>query len=315
MFFSVIIPVYNVEKYLEKCLQSVATQTYKDFEAIIINDGSTDNSGLIAENFASKNNLFRVYHQKNSGLGAARNTGLSKASGKYLIFIDSDDWVEKNYFLEIRRLLQIEEYDIIRCGWIVEKFNQEEKILDTVEGKVNKYTFLREVLSDQKGCQVWKNVYRRLLWEYIVFPERLYEDLYVTHNIVNRSKTIYQIDGYYYHYVIREGNISNTLNPKKGKDIFEGFYNRYLFVVKNDMNEILPEILYKVYGNAIQAIHGSALIDDILEINHVNDIILKLNKSNNVDNIPVKWKIELCIARKIPQIYMRIIKRIMRLKV
>ena len=314
MFFSIIIPVYNVEKYLERCLQSVVDQTFKDYEVIIIDDGSTDNSSSIANKFASINNSFHVFHQKNSGLGAARNTGISKASGEYLIFIDGDDWIEENYFLEIKKLLQKEEYDIIRCGWIVEEHNQEEKILDTVAGTVNKYIFLREILTDQKGCQVWKNVYRRSLWDNIIFPECLYEDLYVTHEIINRSKSIYQIDGYFYHYVIREGNISNTPNPKKGRDIFEGFYNRYLFIVNNHMNDTLSEILYKLYGNAIQAIHGLVYIDDILEINHISNIILKLKTSNYVDNVPLKWKIELYIVEKIPLIYIKILKKILRLK-
>ena len=95
---SVIVPVYNVEKYLEKCLNSLVNQTYQNIEIIVVDDGSTDNSGRIADDFALKYDIIKVIHTKNGGLSAARNVGIENAGGEYIAFVDSDDWVDVNTF-------------------------------------------------------------------------------------------------------------------------------------------------------------------------------------------------------------------------
>ena len=94
MLFSIIIPVYNVEKYLRDCLDSVLAQTYPDWEAVCVNDGSTDGSSVILEEYSSKDSRFKVFNQANGGLSLARNTGLDEAKGDYILFLDSDDWLE-----------------------------------------------------------------------------------------------------------------------------------------------------------------------------------------------------------------------------
>ena len=91
---SVIVPVYNAEKYISKCIDSILSQTFKDFELILINDGSTDNSDLICDKYASIDNRVKVFHKKNGGAGSARNLGIQKASGDWVMFVDSDDWIE-----------------------------------------------------------------------------------------------------------------------------------------------------------------------------------------------------------------------------
>lgn len=113
---SIIIPVFNVEKYLDQCLESVLNQSYADFECILVNDGSTDNSGYICDKWARKDNRFKVFHQDNQGVSCARNNGIDNANGEYIVFIDSDDWVDKNYL----ELLMNNDSDYVVSGVVVE---------------------------------------------------------------------------------------------------------------------------------------------------------------------------------------------------
>lgn len=94
---SIVVPVYNVEKYLERCIDSILAQTFTDFELLLINDGSKDSSGLICDKYAEKDSRIRVFHKENGGVSRARNLGISNARGRWLCFIDSDDWVDKEY--------------------------------------------------------------------------------------------------------------------------------------------------------------------------------------------------------------------------
>ena len=109
MKFSIVIPVYNVEPYLPECLDSVLNQTLSDWEAVCVNDGSTDNSSVVLEDYASKDSRFRVITQPNGGLSAARNTGMKAALGDYVLFLDSDDWLEPNALLVLSEHLNGED--------------------------------------------------------------------------------------------------------------------------------------------------------------------------------------------------------------
>jgi len=114
--FSIIIPVYNTEKYLSRCIESVLSQSYTDFEIILINDGSTDNSGEICNAYAKQNDKVKVYHQNNAGVSAARNVGLENAQGEWVLFVDSDDWVEANYLETVNRKMQLIYADLYIYG-------------------------------------------------------------------------------------------------------------------------------------------------------------------------------------------------------
>lgn len=113
--FSIIVPVYNVERYIVICIESILCQTMVDFELLLVDDGSTDHSGNICEEYASKDNRIKVLHQNNSGVSCARNLGLEKAKGQYICFVDSDDWIEPNYLDVISK--QMADYDILFVGF------------------------------------------------------------------------------------------------------------------------------------------------------------------------------------------------------
>jgi len=114
--FSIIIPVYNAEKFLSRCIESVLNQTFNNFELILINDGSTDNSGKVCDKYALQDNRIKIFHQKNSGVSAARNLGLENVQGEWVLFIDADDWVESNCLEIINNKIQFTEADLYRFG-------------------------------------------------------------------------------------------------------------------------------------------------------------------------------------------------------
>ena len=132
---SVIVPIYNVEKWLSKCINSILAQNFKDFELILINDGSTDNSEKICYKFLDHDNRVKYFYKKNGGLSSARNLGIKKATGKYIVFIDSDDYVDKNYLQYLYESVSKNNSQVAICNFnlVDEKGN----ILDTVVNRVH----------------------------------------------------------------------------------------------------------------------------------------------------------------------------------
>ena len=137
---SVIVPVYNVEPYLRECIESILGQTYRDFELILVNDGSTDDSGTICDEYAAQDTRIRVLHQKNSGVSVARNVGLDSVQGEYIAFVDSDDRVSKDYLAYLNDLIQIECADIACCDFLqnhpieFSDIEKDELVYDTLTG-------------------------------------------------------------------------------------------------------------------------------------------------------------------------------------
>ena len=132
---SIIIPVYNVEDYVQKCLESIAAQTYTNFECIVIDDGSTDRSGEICDSFCATDSRFRVIHQENKGLGFARNTRLDNAKGEYIQFVDSDDWILPETFETALRLISSGPYDWVAYGFV--RANEDGNQRTTSSGVIN----------------------------------------------------------------------------------------------------------------------------------------------------------------------------------
>ena len=151
---SVIIPVYNVEEYLERCLNSVVNQTFKDLEIICVNDGSTDSSGEILQKFARKDARIKIIKRPNGGLSAARNTGLEVMSGEYFAFLDSDDWIDLNFYEKLYEKAKEFDADIAMADFIRKGKNKhkirlnlnEEKLYTTIENKIKAATFLKKAV-------------------------------------------------------------------------------------------------------------------------------------------------------------------------
>ena len=224
MTVSVIIPVYNVEPYLERCLQSVENQTYRDAEVIIVNDGSTDNSYQIIDRYVARNRHFTAYTTENNGLGGARNFGLTKASGEYVVFLDSDDYIAEDCLEKFAAAAQANNSDIVVCN----SFDVQEDgtVIDRNENNVRNQTV---TLSDapqillNRPC-AWAKMYRRSLFEGLGYVAReWYEDLRLTPKLYLRAKSITYIEDALFFYVQRAGSIMNNAKVLRNLEILEAF--------------------------------------------------------------------------------------------
>ncbi len=171
---SIIIPVYNTEKYLSKCLESVINQTYKNLEIILINDGSTDKSKEICESFAKKDKRIQILNKENSGVSSARNHGMRLAKGQYIAFIDGDDYAEENYIEELLKNLKQTESDCVLCGYNRVYDKKIEQITKEKNIYLNKEEFLFSILNVQTGTGfTWAKLWKREAIKDVQFDEEV----------------------------------------------------------------------------------------------------------------------------------------------
>ena len=201
---SVIVPIYNVEKTIQKCLDSLAEQTIEDVEFLLIDDGSTDRSGELADLYGS-DARFHIFHTLNQGLSAARNIGIDNANGEWIMFVDSDDYVDSQYcelpFLAAKRY----EADLV-CFDYSEKGKQKKSLGNKQVGIVDEYTAF-----ELTNSAAWNKLYKRDLFLNIRYPEgKIYEDYLTTHKLIHLANRIAVIPDCLYHHTYRKGSISNT---------------------------------------------------------------------------------------------------------
>lgn len=220
---SIIVPVYNIERYIEKCILSIINQTYKNLQIILVDDGSTDCSGRICDIYMGKDQRIQVIHQKNAGLVCARKIGLKKAKGEFIGFVDGDDYIDKNMYLEMLQDMLLNDVDFVHTGYLEER-NGNVKLKADFESGVydienDKMDFLRdyilEVSSDNSlSYSIWSKLFRRELIEkcYQKVPnDQSYgEDLLALIACIFESSRIYLRKKAYYHYVFRESSITNS---------------------------------------------------------------------------------------------------------
>lgn len=223
---SLIIPVYNVEDYIERCLTSVVKQTLKDIEIIIVNDGSSDKSMEIVNRFDVKYANIYIVNKVNGGLSSARNSGLKVASGKYIAFIDSDDYIDETMLEQMYNSAEVNGFEIVACN--LTKVDLSDKILEVQKNTVNynhtyaKHDVIGEYLLNNIPSYAWNKLYlKKLFDEYkITYPEgRLYEDIGTTFELLFRAEKIGFIDKSLYFYVQRDGAITKVPSFKAGIDI------------------------------------------------------------------------------------------------
>lgn len=206
---SIIIPVYNVESYLRRCLDSVVNQTLKDIEIILVNDGATDGSLAICEEYAKNDDRIKIITRKNGGLSAARNTGLDNATSEYIGFIDSDDWVDTNFFENLYNTA-IEKNCDVAFGDIVRKGEKKHKIRLKIQ-KVEVAETLEDKLRISQGIKnpgVWNKIYKRYLFDNLRFEEGIYyEDGEFTIKMMSKCKNVVSVPNIYYYYFVNPTSI------------------------------------------------------------------------------------------------------------
>lgn len=221
---SVIIPVYNVESYLNACLKSIAGQSLNNLEVIIINDGSTDSSLKIAQKFAEANSHFKLITQDNKGLSAARNRGLETATGEYIAFLDSDDFIDPNMYRSLLNIANESKSDMVKCASVV--FEETSKKIIEIKKDFHSFQTIRHIetrfkkyLERDINCMVWNGIYHRSLFNNIRFPEGVnYEDHYVTPQLLSLADKFTYVSEPYVYYRRRAGAITLSYNPKDRVD-------------------------------------------------------------------------------------------------
>ena len=247
---SVIVPVYNVEQYLEKCILSLRKQTYKNLEIILIDDGSPDKSPAMCDNYATIDSRIKVIHKSNGGLADARNAGLEQATGEYVAFVDSDDWIMPSMYSDMMKMFRDNpELDIVCCAAARIRHSEEvERCFSyygtgTIKSGVE---ITKRILLDDIGSQVVKGLYRYTCWDNVRFPiGLLYEDIPTTYKAFSRAKLVGFIDEPYYKYRMNDAGISNTAKAIKPYHIYLGFKSHYEFA-----KEAFPEIADRCCANA-----------------------------------------------------------------
>lgn len=239
--FSIIVPVYNVEKYIKKCLDSIFDQTFKDFEVIVVNDGTKDNSMDIVKKYDVK-----IINQENSGLSEARNTGVKNSKGEYILFLDSDDFIEKKLLEKINDSLknnpdvvrfQIQDY---KDGKVISKYNEES--FENLNGpesfeKICKYHYIENA---------WAYVIKKSYYEKEKFSFKkgtYHEDFGLTPLIIIKAKKVNSINYLGYNYVQRDGSIMNNKDYEKTKKKVEDFYNHYKYLI-SEGNKLKVDTTY-----------------------------------------------------------------------
>lgn len=218
MRVSVVVPVYNVQGFLVKCLDSIINQTYNDLEIILVNDGSTDNSGRICDEYASKDSRVKVIHQKNGGLSAARNAGIQNASSEWITFIDSDDYVSEDYVEYLINLASVNNSDVAIATYT---YVTNSKRIDKGTGEVaimDSEVAIRRMLLDQGfDMGAWAKLYRTTFFDNNLYPvNKLYEDSYTTYRVVYKAKKVAFGSKSIYFYINRDDSIVNSsFNERK----------------------------------------------------------------------------------------------------
>lgn len=243
---SIIVPVYNVEQYLTKCIESLLAQTLKEIEIILVDDGSTDKSSKICDQYALKDERIKVIHKTNGGLSEARNKGIEAAKGEYLGFLDSDDWVETNFYQYLYKLIQNTRADIAQCDFVY-AYDESIKIEFNNIVKENVYTGI-EALGLLYGSEcvrtvvVWNKIYRRELFKNIRYPKgKLYEDEFTTYKLIYQAKKVVDSNVSMVYYRQRKDSIMGKGFREERLQVLEAFKQRGKYFEQHGLNELVKK--------------------------------------------------------------------------
>lgn len=222
---SIIIPVYNVEMYVQQCIESILNQTYKHIEVILVDDGSLDRSGVICEEYGFADPRVKVIHKENGGLSSARNVGLDNAKGKFIGFVDSDDWIDSHMYESMLHLALTHQADVVQCGYAL--INEQGKVTREINFGNQRFNSKKEVekayyITNELSSVVWNKLYKAELFEELRFKVgKNNEDVFMlTDALVHIFKMVNTPKNYYY-YLQRKGSIMGAQFTEKKFDRLE----------------------------------------------------------------------------------------------
>lgn len=256
---SVVVPVYNVEKYLTKCIQSIRNQTHHDLEIILVDDGSTDCSGGICDDFQKKDVRIKVIHKENGGLSDARNAGIDAAKGEYIAFVDSDDFIHPEMYTTMLRIMEGDKADIAVCGIKNVPETEEIDYNLTVPGQSDKvftgldmqYMYFEENFA-MTAVVAWNKLYKKELFHQVRYPKgKIHEDEYTTYRLTYPCKRISYIDTPFYYYVMRSTSIMGVFNEKRF-DLLTSYIERMAYFSANENRELAGKFAQRYVRMSVQ---------------------------------------------------------------
>ena len=268
---SIIIPVYKVEKYLEKCIQSVIKQTYENLQIILVDDGSPDNCGKICDEYAKKDHRIEIMHKSNGGLSDARNKGLEIAKGEYIGFVDSDDYIESDMYEVLYNLLKQYNVDVSICNfYTVSQGKIAIKNADNGIKEYNRIEILKEILLDNNiQSYAWNKLYKKDLFDEIKYPVgKKYEDIGTTFYLLEKCNKVVVTGKPEYYYINRQDSIVNNVTETTITDYIELIMQRYDYIEENikELSSYNKNYLKRILKTAEQ---------DIKSLNKVGDYTKK----------------------------------------
>ena len=238
---SVIVPVYNVEQWVQECIDSIIRQTYKNIEIIIVDDGSTDNSGAICNRIASNDTRIKVFHKENGGLSDARNFGIDKACGNWITFIDSDDFIKNDTIETLYQMAVNTSADIAVCQHLLVDENGNEIKNEATSEKPrviilqgNNNIMADYSLNNNIGTVAWGKLYKTSIFENIRYPKGKYhEDVFTTYKVIARCEKLVYTSAKKYYYRQREQSITQSTFSPKHLDSLDGALEKYEFICQH----------------------------------------------------------------------------------
>ncbi|MEA5007115.1 glycosyltransferase [Clostridium tyrobutyricum] len=323
---SVIIPIFNVARYLCKCINSIINQTYSNLEIILVDDGSTDNCGFICDNYSLKDNRIKVIHKENGGLSDARNTGLDKATGDYVSFIDSDDYINKEFYLTLVNMIIKYNADIAQCEFL--------KVYENYSNKYDLKSYNDDnitVLSNKEALNnlfnenyvntvvVWNKIYRRKLFKNIRYPKgKVHEDEYTTYKLLFNAGKIVSTSKKMYYYLQRSNSIMGKGFNIKSLDKLEAYHHQVIFYNDKKLFE-LADMAKLSFENIIRVSISMTLRSKLDNKNRLFDNLIeyyrkyyKLFKNNS--KVSFKKKFIMLMFRYSSKFVIKLLCNIMYLK-
>ena len=309
---SIIVPVYNVEKYIKKCIDSIINQTYQNLEIILVDDGSPDKCGEICEEYSKKDNRIKVIHKENGGLSDARNAGLEKATGEYIAFIDSDDYIDKNYISTLYNMCITNKAEIAQCSFKRVTDNQIANEKD-VENKIVNMSGIEAIKNIFKENYIeytvaWNKLYKKSLFDNIKYPKgKLHEDEATTYKLFYEAKIVSVTNEKLYYYYIRQNSITNTKFSLRRLDYIEELEEQLKFFNDRNEEDIYLEVYYRYARSLLLFYFKCKTIENSEQIQ--NELYSKFKESVKYlkkQKVSIKRKIILQFGLVFPNLYKKI---------
>lgn len=295
---TIVVPVYNISNYIENCVDSILRQTYRNFELILVNDGSTDGSSIICKRYCKKDGRVKLINKDNGGLSSARNSGIDHAHGKFIIFIDGDDWIDEDY---VQKLVDA----ITKTRSSIAVFHMKKELKNEAYAtrdmkcewtKFTGYQALKELFTNNNiGYSACNKIYDIDLFDSIRYPVgKLMEDKATTYKLIDKAKKgVVVSSSEKYHYYMRPSSIIKSTFSKKNFDSFK-IHDDILSFIKSRHNELLPLVRKRYVYEAFRML--MALIEsgnsDINNYKRCTDIIVSHRESILGESIPYRMLIK-----------------------